>query len=114
MSKTAFAIGIAALGSALPGQNVAGGGGQTPERAVETVLVRFVEPTGPGCIVGTSFQGRRMYVSRGLASVEWKQPITSDTVFDIASNSKQFTAALVYQLVEEGPRSAQAGGRLPA
>jgi CubicO group peptidase (beta-lactamase class C family) len=55
-----------------------------------------------------------MYVSRGLASVEWKQPITSDTVFDIASNSKQFTAALVYQLVEEGPRSAQAGGRLPA
>jgi len=38
----------------------------------------------------------------GLANAEWGIPNTPDTVFRLASVSKQFTAMLVMQLVEEG------------
>ena len=38
----------------------------------------------------------------GLASVELEAPVTPDTVFELASVTKQFTAAAVMKLVEEG------------
>jgi CubicO group peptidase (beta-lactamase class C family) len=38
----------------------------------------------------------------GMANMEWSIPNTADTKFRIASITKQFTAALVLQLVEEG------------
>ncbi|WP_426338952.1 serine hydrolase [Pseudoduganella sp. S-14] len=38
----------------------------------------------------------------GLANREWKIPHTTDTVFRVASLTKQFTATLVMQLAEQG------------
>jgi D-alanyl-D-alanine carboxypeptidase len=38
----------------------------------------------------------------GLASVELDAPVTADTVFELASVTKQFTAAAIMKLVEEG------------
>src|SRR5215472_3620440 len=38
----------------------------------------------------------------GLASVELDVPVTPDSVFELASLTKQFTAAAVMKLVEEG------------
>ena len=38
----------------------------------------------------------------GLASVELDAPVTPDTVFELASVTKQFTAAAVMKLVEDG------------
>jgi len=38
----------------------------------------------------------------GMANMEWSIPNSADTKFRIASVTKQFTAALVLQLVEEG------------
>jgi CubicO group peptidase (beta-lactamase class C family) len=38
----------------------------------------------------------------GFANMEWKVPNTSDTKFRIGSISKQFTATIIMQLVEEG------------
>lgn len=38
----------------------------------------------------------------GFANVEWKQPVTLDTVFQIQSMTKQFVAMGVMMLVEEG------------
>ena len=38
----------------------------------------------------------------GLASVELEAPVTPDTVFELASVTKQFTAAATMKLVEEG------------
>jgi len=38
----------------------------------------------------------------GLANVEWNAPATSDTVYEIGSMTKQFTATAVMMLVEEG------------
>ena len=41
----------------------------------------------------------------GLANREWNVPNTADTKFQIASNTKQFTAACILQLVEQGKLS---------
>lgn len=70
--------------------------------ATEQVLAAEIKSDQPGCVAGTSAGGERTYASRGLASVELAVPITQDTVFDIASNSKQFTAALIYQSAAQG------------
>jgi CubicO group peptidase (beta-lactamase class C family) len=40
--------------------------------------------------------------SFGFANMEWQVPNTTDTKFRLASVSKQFTATLIMQLVEEG------------
>jgi len=38
----------------------------------------------------------------GLADLEWQVPMATDAVFEIGSMTKQFTAAAVLQLVEQG------------
>ncbi len=38
----------------------------------------------------------------GLADLEWNVPVTADAVFEIGSMTKQFTAAAVLQLAEQG------------
>jgi len=76
--------------------------GDGAREEIAALLADNMGADGPGCIVGVASGDRRLYVARGLASVEWKQPITERTVFDIASNSKQFAAAIILQLVGEG------------
>ncbi len=38
----------------------------------------------------------------GFANLEWRAPATADTVYEIGSVTKQFTATLIMMLVEEG------------
>src|SRR5437868_185114 len=38
----------------------------------------------------------------GLANLEWGVPVTTETVFEIGSLTKQFTAAGILMLAEEG------------
>lgn len=63
----------------------------------------FATAETPGCAVGVSQRGR-VAVNRGygLADVERRVPIGPDTRFDIGSTQKQFTAAAVLLLAEEG------------
>jgi CubicO group peptidase (beta-lactamase class C family) len=58
---------------------------------------------GPGAAVIVTRGGEVVYAgARGLADVETRRPITVDTTFRLGSISKQFTAALVLKLVDEG------------
>jgi D-alanyl-D-alanine carboxypeptidase len=58
---------------------------------------------GPGAAVIVTRGGELLYASgRGLADLEAKRPITPDSVFKLGSIAKQFTAAIVLQLVAEG------------
>lgn len=68
------------------------------------VLIESAVASGdPGLAVGMYRNGQlvRSYVS-GLASVEFDVPVDSSTRFDIASASKQFTAAAAYLLAMDG------------
>lgn len=60
----------------------------------------------PGAAVIVMEDGKIVYsAGRGLADVAGKAPITADTVFRLGSITKQFTAATVLKLVEEGKLS---------
>lgn len=63
----------------------------------------FVPATGPGCVVGVAQHGSVIATrAYGLGDVERSVPMTPDTKFDIGSTHKQFVAAAVLLLVEDG------------
>src|SRR5438876_6068574 len=73
---------------------------------VDKVFADLQEPGSPGCALGVFRNGQIIYSKGyGLASVELDAPITPQTVFDIGSTSKQFTAASILLLEQQGKLS---------
>ena len=66
-------------------------------------IFSWATPDAPGCVVGVSRHGT-VLVNRayGLADLERKVPLSPETVFDIGSTQKQFNAAAILLLVEDG------------
>ncbi len=66
-------------------------------------IFSWATPATPGCAVAVSQHGE-MVVNRayGLADLERDVPISPDTIFDVGSVTKQFVAAAVLLLVEDG------------
>jgi CubicO group peptidase (beta-lactamase class C family) len=66
-------------------------------------IFSFATTETPGCAVGVSQQGK-VIVSRayGLADIDRKTPLSANSKFDIGSTQKQFTAASMLLLVQEG------------
>jgi CubicO group peptidase (beta-lactamase class C family) len=70
---------------------------------VDALFAEWDRPGSPGCALGVIQDGKLVHARGfGEASVELSVPITSATVFDIGSTSKQFTAACIGLLVQEG------------
>lgn len=70
---------------------------------IHDILARTVGPGEPGMAVGLYENGElRATASMGLANLEHGIPIGPDSVFEVASTSKQFTAATVLVLADEG------------
>ena len=74
--------------------------------AIDKVFQRWNRLTSPGCAVAV-YQGGKMVYGKGFgsANLEHQVPIETDTVFRIASTSKQFTAACVLLLEMDGELS---------
>ena len=69
----------------------------------DAILNAAYPADGPGAAVIIMRQGRVIYSGgRGLADTGTQRRITPDTVFRLGSLTKQFTAAVVLQLVAEG------------
>ncbi|MBT9163150.1 MAG: Penicillin-binding protein 4* [Chloroflexi bacterium] len=70
---------------------------------VDRLFTAWDRPDSPGCALGIIKSGELIY-SRGygMANLEHAIPISSKTVFDIASTSKQFTAICIALLAEQG------------
>jgi CubicO group peptidase (beta-lactamase class C family) len=63
----------------------------------------FVDRDAPGCALGVVLDGRLAYArGYGLANLDWGIPISTSTVFDIGSVSKQFTATAIALLDLDG------------
>lgn len=73
-------------------------------RAWTDAYVRNLGPTKHfrGVVVAQEAGELVVEESFGLASEEWQVPDTTDTKFEIASLTKQFTAAAILQLVDAG------------
>ena len=70
---------------------------------VDQVFAKFAGPASPGCAVGTSIGGDVVLQSGyGMADLEHNVSITPQTIFEPGSVTKQFTAAAVLLLVEQG------------
>ncbi|HMA23129.1 MAG: serine hydrolase domain-containing protein [Gemmatimonas sp.] len=71
-------------------------------RRIDAVFARY-PADAPGCALGV-FQNGRIALAKGygLANVEYGIPITPHTPFIMGSVSKQFTAATIALLVEQG------------
>lgn len=76
---------------------------QTPTEKLDAVFANFDNTRSAGCAFGITRGGEFLFERNyGMAQLEHGAPITSDTVFRIASVSKQFTAAAIAILAERG------------
>ncbi|HEY0671976.1 MAG TPA: serine hydrolase domain-containing protein [Longimicrobiales bacterium] len=77
-----------------------------PQARVDSVFTAFDRKDSPGCALGV-YQDDRIVYARGygMADLQAGLPITSQSVFDIGSTSKQFTAASIVLLAQQGKLS---------
>ena len=76
-----------------------------PEQ-VSKIFAAFNHTDTPGCAVGVSVAGNEVLnAAYGMADLEHHVALTPDSVFEAGSVSKQFTAAAVLLLAEEGKLS---------
>ncbi|MFI5095002.1 MAG: serine hydrolase domain-containing protein [Candidatus Acidiferrales bacterium] len=70
---------------------------------IDEVFASYNNPHSPGCSVGVIREGSFIFrKSYGEASLELGAPLSSDSVFYMASVSKQFTAASIVLAAEQG------------
>lgn len=79
-----------------PGAHAAEGGSQDRLAQIVNEAIRTVmeENKVPGMAVAVTVQGKRHFFNFGVASKESGQRVTEDTLFEIGSISKTFTATL--------------------
>lgn len=82
---------------------VAGQDVGAPNARVDSIFAPWDSATTPGCALGVYHDGEIVYTrGYGMADLERSVPITPHTVFDIGSTSKQFTAAAIVLLAQQG------------
>jgi len=70
---------------------------------VDQIFAAYDKPNSPGCAVGVIRDGNFIYrKGYGMGSLELGAPLSSQSVFYMASVSKQFTAASVVLAAEQG------------
>jgi CubicO group peptidase (beta-lactamase class C family) len=75
----------------------------TPDRINKVVTKMMQEKHIPGLSIAVLMpDGKVIEKSYGLANVEYKQPVERDSIFEIGSISKTFTAIGILMLQEEG------------
>lgn len=74
-----------------------------PEAKVDTLFRKMDTTISPGCAISVIRDHKIVYErGYGMADLDHNIPITPITVFHVASMSKQFTAASILLLAQEG------------
>ncbi len=77
--------------------------GEVPSQKVDHIFAAYDKPNSPRCSVGIVRNGKFAYrKSYGSASLELGVPLTTHSVFYLASVSKQFTGASIVLAAEQG------------
>ena len=77
-----------------------------PAGRVDEILKQWDNRTTPGAAVAVVQDGKLVFAKGyGIANLEYDIPITSNTIFHVASVSKQFTAMSLVLLEEDGKLS---------
>ncbi len=74
----------------------------TPEKIDEVITKIMKEKNIPGLSLAISMPGRTIERSYGIANMEYNIPVEKDTVFEIGSVTKTFTAIGILMLQQEG------------
>lgn len=70
---------------------------------VDKIFAPWDKPNSPGCALGVIKNGELIYTrGYGLANLEHDVPLSSKSIFYIASTSKQFVAASIILAAEQG------------
>jgi D-alanyl-D-alanine carboxypeptidase len=78
-----------------------------PEKIDEVVTKIMKEKNIPGLSLAISMPGRTIERSYGIANMEYNIPVEKDTVFQIGSVTKTFTAIGILMLQQEGKLSVR-------
>jgi CubicO group peptidase (beta-lactamase class C family) len=102
-------VAVAASAAAQPAAPIAAPPIAIPKDAPEQVgkiLATFNHTDTPGCAVGVSLAGSEvLHAAYGMADLEHRVALAPDSIFEAGSVSKQFTAAAVLLLAEQGKLS---------
>lgn len=75
---------------------------------IDSLFLEWDQPNTPGCGLGIIKNGELVYAKGyGFANLEYDIPNSSKSVFRIGSTSKQFTAACIVLLAEQGKLSLE-------
>lgn len=78
------------------------------EAKVDQILAEWNKSSSPGCAVAASVNGKQTLAKAyGMADLEHDVPNTPDTIFEAGSISKQFTAAAMLLLAQDGKLSLE-------
>jgi CubicO group peptidase (beta-lactamase class C family) len=99
-----------ALFAANVGQTSLSGSEAKLNENVDKLFAQWDQPESPGCALGIVRDGKLIRTrGYGSANLDYNTPLSAESVFYIASTSKQFTAASILLLVRRGV--ALSGGR---
>jgi len=77
-------------------------------RQIDSIFNQYQHTAGPGCAVAVIRHGQVILEKAyGMANLEYRQPITANSAFDIGSLTKQFTGLAISTLAQEGKLSPQ-------
>lgn len=83
--------------------------GHTQDRLtsfIDSLMTAELKPDRPGGVVLVAKKGKIVYEKAfGMADLQYNIPMRDDMVFQIGSNTKQFTAVAILQLYEKGKLS---------
>jgi len=72
-------------------------------KKIDLLFSRWDNNASPGCVIGIVRNDSLIYSKGyGMANLEYNVPISSETIFHMASVSKQFTAYSIVLLAKQG------------
>jgi CubicO group peptidase (beta-lactamase class C family) len=75
----------------------------TIKARVDRIFTAYDKSSSPGCALGVVRDGQLIYrTGYGSANLDFRLPITPNSVFDIGSTSKQFSALAILLLEQDG------------